>query len=186
VDAPDEPAQCAVVASGLVMANGITANTDRSRIYVNDLPLLKMRVYERLQDGALRPSEAVTLPHAVDNIEYDDATGDVLMGSLPTLHANMAADEAADPLSAQTAPGGLLVASTRAADADPLRGGRPAAAGVKAPAGEEGWHFYDLVMHRGDKLRPVSAGARYVSDGRTRRAAVGSPWDRGLLVCDVQ
>ena len=87
---------------------------------------------------------------------------------------------------AETGRGGPPGASTRGADADPVRGGRAAAAGVKGRGGEGGWHVYDLVMHRGDKLRPVSAGARYVSDGRTRRAAVGSPWDRGLLVCDVQ
>ena len=63
--------ECSVAATGLVGANGITTNKDRSLVLVNETPGAKLSVYRRSPDGTLSLIARQDLPHASDNIEYD-------------------------------------------------------------------------------------------------------------------
>jgi hypothetical protein len=84
-------------------ANGLTTNTDRSIVYVND-PAMK-NVHVMRVTGAGNPTKPVTqtqkgtntkafaleqesiikLPHAADNIEYISETDEIIMGTIPLM-----------------------------------------------------------------------------------------------------
>jgi hypothetical protein len=110
---PRSTAHCAdVTGSNFAMANGITISADRQTVYINDATQLAVSVYHRSVTGALEFVEKFDLPFLGDNIEYDEPSGDLLIGFTPLLHQVVARDGEADPAKASVMPvaGGLLVA----------------------------------------------------------------------------
>jgi len=139
-----------------VGANGMTISPDRSTVYVADPIDKRIGVMSRTPSGFLEHQEWINLPFGVDNIEYDHQSGDILMGTIPDFNLLMKYEEN----QATEVPGGLSVLRRE---------------------GERGtWTTHDVLMHDGSKLSQISAGVMF---GRT--VILGSPYSKGLLVCQV-
>ena len=104
-------------------------------------------------DLKLTKESTIQLPVAADNIEYDDETGDILMGTIPDITSMIKKGFGDGEV---LVPGGLAVA------------------GRQGP----GWVVRDVLEHDGAKLEQVSAAARFGST-----VFLGSPGAEGLLVC---
>ena len=136
-------------------ANGITVSQDRSRVFVNDAMERRIVVMKREERSySLTWESVIELPVIADNIEYEDETGQILIGTIPDF---ITATRFVMGDKRLAVPGGLALAS-------PL------------PSG--GWEVRELLRHDGSRLAQISAGARY---GDT--VVLGSPGSRGLLVC---
>ena len=70
-----------------VGANGITVNRDRSLIFVNDPSEKLVTVLRRGDNFQLVKESVIKLPIAADNIEFDDEAGEILIGTIPDVHA---------------------------------------------------------------------------------------------------
>merc|ERR1712080_280031 len=135
-------------------ANGITISADRNTVYVND-PINKLiTVMARDKDtGLLSTQDSIALPMAVDNIEHDDESGDIIMGTIPHILPAikfMNGEKVA-------VPGGLAVAR-------------------RTGAGD--WKVDSVLEHDGTKLCQISAAVRL-----GERIVLGSPFSQGLLLC---
>ena len=136
-------------------ANGLTINTDRTKLFVNDLVQKQITVYSIHQNNQkLTRDEIISLPMVVDNIEYDDATQEILMGTVPDLWA------------------AVQIHSNKSF---PVPGGMAVLEGI----GKD-WRVKDVVEHDGTKLSQISAAARFGT-----KIILGSPWSEGVLVCNI-
>ena len=141
-------------------ANGMATTADRTTIFVNDPgfpPIHQRRIHVmRTSDthSQLEPIEIVEPPHAADNIEYDDASGELIMGTMPL--GKEALDHAANK---STPVAGGMISMKRS-------GGSWA---VEAELNQDG-----EVLH-GATSAVVRLGKRVV---------LGSPTAPGILVCD--
>ena len=140
-------------------ANGMTISPDRQLVFVNDPMEKVVTVMRRGPDSyQLTKESLIKLPVPADNIEYDDETDQIIIGTIPDVPAAM---EHMMGNKSVAVPGGLAIASPR-------------------PTG--GWQVRSVLEHDGTKLAQISAAARY---GGT--VVLGSPGSEGLLVCyDVQ
>ena len=102
----------------------------------------------------LTKESLIKLPVPADNIEYDDETAELIIGTIPDVPAAM---EHMMGNKSVAVPGGMAIAS-------------------RLPTG--GWQVRDVLEHDGTKLAQISAAARY---GGT--VILGSPGSEGLLVC---
>jgi hypothetical protein len=69
-------------------ANGITISPDGSTVYVNDPADKAIAIMARNKDsGKLSKTSSINLPVAVDNIEYEDQSGEIILGTIPDLKA---------------------------------------------------------------------------------------------------
>lgn len=134
-------------------ANGITISDDRKTIYVNDYTEWRIAIMGIAEDGTLVEKDHIDLPYAVDNIEMDNANGEILMGTVPDGKKSYQRWTGSD----SHVPGGMLVARKNK-DGD--------------------WELRDVVHQDGTKLDHISAAARY-SD----KVYLGSPLGTGLLLC---
>ena len=75
--------ECEVATPELfVGANGITINKARDVLFVNDHPDKKITVFNiDPRNYKLKKAEVIKLDFNADNIEYDDETGDILIGA---------------------------------------------------------------------------------------------------------
>ena len=135
------------------MANGITINANRSKLFVNDLIQMTINVFN-IDENSMKLSKdsAIKLPFAVDNIEYIDEDDEIIMGTFTDLEAARMRNK--DPT--VKVPGGMALASPRGS----------------------GWKIREILRHDGTKLSQISAAVRY---GDT--VILGSPGSEGLLVC---
>ncbi|CAK9010830.1 Geranylgeranyl transferase type-1 subunit beta (Geranylgeranyl transferase type I subunit beta) (GGTase-I-beta) (Type I protein geranyl-geranyltransferase subunit beta) [Durusdinium trenchii] len=78
--------RCEKVLTGFPLANGLTINDDKDLLFVNDVLLKEIFVYRVEEEGALDLVDTMALPHAVDNIRFDSATGQIHMGSIPLIY----------------------------------------------------------------------------------------------------
>ena len=146
-----------------VGANGITINTNRTAVFVNDPARRLISVFRRHVDtGALSLANTIALPDVVDNVEYvEEDGGSLIMGSIPILHVLLKNDK----LSLEEmvpVPGGIIVAT-------PDREMRPFGS----------WHVRRGIVHDGTMLSQISAVARVDGD----RVFFGSPYSSGVLEC---
>ena len=124
---------------------------------MNDPTEKMITIFDVSEDRRLIKHSEIKLPHAADNIEYDDKTGEILIGTIPDVKAILN-KKFSDPNI--VVPGGVAIA---------------------APSGG-GWSVRNILAHDGTKLSQISAAARYGST-----VFLGSPFSEGLLVCsDVQ
>jgi len=121
-----------------VGANGMTINADRTKLFVND-PTEKLITVFNVDPKNLKlvKDSTITLPFAADNLEYDDFSDEIIIGTIPDLTA--AVKKGMDPTF--PVPGGMAVAS--------LQG--------------SGWKIRDILEHDGTKLSQISAAARFGS-----------------------
>ena len=69
-------------------ANGLTIDQERAVVYVNDLEDQMISVMERDKEtGKLTKVSEIILPFVADNIEYDDETDEIIIGTLLDLDA---------------------------------------------------------------------------------------------------
>jgi len=114
-------------------ANGLTISGNGRVVLVNDPMDKKITVFERQEDGMLKFSETIPLPVAIDQIEWDDESGEVMIGTIPHIKATDMMDNSA------TVPGGAATLKLNS-------------------AGE--WKWKGLLDHDGTKLSQVSAAAK--------------------------
>jgi len=100
---------------------------------VNDPIDKKITVFGRQEDGRLIFSETIPLPVAIDQIEWDDESGEVMIGTIPHIRATDMVDNSA------TVPGGAATLKLNS-------------------AGD--WEWKKLLDHDGTKLSQVSAAAK--------------------------
>ena len=138
-------------------ANGITISSDRQNVYVNDPPLREITVFERdISTGALSFVEKFHTVESMDNIEWEETTGTILMGSIPMLYPYVVQND--------------------------MLGGHVSVSGgaVVAKRTSSGWTVERLLTHDGKKMSQVSSAARFHD-----RIFLGSPFSRGILVCEI-
>ena len=113
-----------------VGANGITISGDRGQVFVNDPTEKAITVFNVDQKNhKLLKDSVIKLPLNADNIEYDDATGEIVIGTIPCLMT--AIRKSMDPDSVAGVPGGMAVASRRGS----------------------GWVVRDILEHDGSKVK---------------------------------
>merc|ERR1712106_382569 len=116
-------------------ANGLTIDQDRDLLYVNDLPAKMIAVMERDKEtGKLVKVSEIVLPFYADNIEYDDQTDEIIMGTILDHDA--------------------FVKKFGGEDV-------PVAGGFSIAKRSTGWKVADVLNHDGTKLSQVSAAARF-------------------------
>jgi len=114
-----------------VGANGITISADGSTVFVNDPPSKSVTVMTRDKDsGRLSKVNVIDMPVAADNIEYDDQSGQIIVGTIPDLKRAMKKIDV---------PGGMAVLSN-------TNGGD--------------WEYKSVLEHDGTKLSQISAASR--------------------------
>merc|ERR1719192_2727593 len=112
-------------------ANGITISADGSTVFVNDPPSKSVTVMTRDKDsGRLSKVNVIDMPVAADNIEYDDQSGQIIVGTIPDLKRAMKKIDV---------PGGMAVLSN-------------------ANGGD--WEYKSVLEHDGTKLSQISAASR--------------------------
>ncbi|CAN9514337.1 unnamed protein product [Ophioblennius macclurei] len=77
------PKEVKVVAEGFYFANGINLSPDGRHVYVVDILDHNVHVFERKDDGSLKPVKTVNIGTVGDNIEVDPETGDLWIGCHP-------------------------------------------------------------------------------------------------------
>jgi len=137
-----------------VGANGMTINSARDTVFVNDPTEKKISVMKVQESLQLIKESEIKLPVAADNIEYDDEADEILIGTIPDMMA-VAQGEGNPEV---RVPGGMALASRHEAG---------------------GWRVRDVLEHDGSKLDQISAASRYAGT-----VILGSPHDEGVLVCD--
>ena len=139
-----------------VGANGMTISQDRSLLFVND-PLEKMITVFKVDKNNLKLTKesVIRLPVAADNIEYDDESDQILIGTIPDITPMLQKTKGGEEIKV---PGGLALAD---------RDGQGS-----------GWRVRDVLEHDGSKLSQISAASRFGST-----VFLGSPGAEGLLLC---
>ena len=148
---------CSQVVSGFVHANGLTINEARNKLWVNDPVRRSVTTYSIEGPGELNeiPSEHIALPHAADNIHFDEKSGHLFAGTLPLLH---------EQLNKASRKSGTFL-------------------DVSSSDGTNFATFKDLIVHDGKSLNQMSACYK-VSDWDGKEWGVcGSPLGYGLLAC---
>jgi len=113
-------------------ANGITLSGDGSTVYVNDPADKLITVMARNKDsGRLSKSSTIELPVAVDNIEYDDQSGEIIVGTIPDLKS---------ALKKLNVPGGMAV--------------------LRRKTNSDEWEWTSILEQDGTKLSQISAASR--------------------------
>ena len=138
-------------------ANGITTNQDRSTVFVND-PLQKtITVMKREKaTGKLTKLSEIVMPFGADNIEYDDNSDEIIIGTIPDFMTCVKKEKGEDiPV-----PGGMAIAPKE--------------------DGGNGWVVDSVLQHDGAKLAQISAAAKLGS-----KVVLGSPFSEGILVCKL-
>ena len=138
-------------------ANGITIDQDRNTVFVND-PLHKtITVMKRdKKTGKLAKLSEIVMPFGADNIEYDDESNEIIIGTIPDFIACIKKGQGEDV----SVPGGMAVA--------------------RKESGVTGWVVDSVLEHNGAKLPQISAAARLGS-----KIVLGSPFSEGILVCNL-
>lgn len=73
--------ECKMVATGILVANGITRSVDKSTIFVADSYDRSIIVYKRNKEtNELTEEQKVLIPHSIDNVKLDPVTGKVYGG----------------------------------------------------------------------------------------------------------
>jgi len=131
---PEEEDSCKIATDRKFLgANGLTISGNGKAVLVNDPMDKKITVFGRQDDGMLKFSETIPLPVAIDQIEWDDESGEVMIGTIPHIRATDMMDNSA------TVPGG--------------------AATLKLNSTGD-WEWKGLLDHDGTKLSQVSAAAK--------------------------
>ena len=133
----------------------MTISADRSLLFVND-PVEKMITVFKVDKNnlSLTKESTIRLPVAADNIEYDDESDEILIGTIPDITPIM--KKATSPEEEVHVPGGMAVANKDG----------------------KGWRVRDVLEHDGSKLSQISAASRFGST-----VFLGSPGAEGILVC---
>jgi hypothetical protein len=81
--ASSSPLHCRKVADDFVMANGMTTNTDHSKIFVSDTVGKTITIFDRdTSTNDLNGRTSVMLSKAIDNIKFDEVSGNVYGGGM--------------------------------------------------------------------------------------------------------
>lgn len=76
---------CRKVADGFMVANGLTTNWDKSLIYVGDAFAKSVSVYSRHTNNSLELVSAIDTKVGIDNLKFDEQTGNIYAGSLANM-----------------------------------------------------------------------------------------------------
>jgi len=159
----DEEAKCEdATVHQFVAPNGITTTPDRSFVFVSDPTAQELVVLKRQSNGQLVHHVTHKLPYAVDNLDYDAYDGSIVAGGMPVLWKTvLKVTGLGDP----NVPGSILRITN------------------------DDWgriQFDNEFLHNGDIMTgSVSMGLRRRSSETTKvRFVLGSPFSRGILVCD--
>ena len=68
--------------------NGITISGDSTKVWANDLVGGAIAEFDRQPDGSLTHVRTLNMPRVMDNIEYDRASGDIVLSSIGDLGIN--------------------------------------------------------------------------------------------------
>jgi len=113
-------------------ANGITLSGDGNTVFVNDPVDKRITVMARDRvSGRLSKSSIINLPVAVDNIEFDDQSGEIIVGTIPDLKSAVKKIDV---------PGGMAV--------------------LRRKTNSEEWEWKSILEHDGTKLSQISAASR--------------------------
>jgi len=113
-------------------ANGISLSGDGSTVFVNDPIDKRITVMARNKDsGRLSKSGIIKLPVPVDNIEYDDQSGEIIVGTIPDLKS---------AVKKLKVPGGMAV--------------------LRKKTNSEEWEWSSILEQDGTKLSQISAASR--------------------------
>jgi len=122
----------AATEESFIGANGISLSSDGITVFVNDPMDKRITVMARDKDsGKLSKSSIINLPVAVDNIEYDDQSGEIIVGTIPDLKAAVKKIDT---------PGGMAV--------------------LRRKPNSEQWEWNSILEHDGTKLSQISAASR--------------------------
>ena len=137
------------------MANGISINTKRTNLFVNDVTFKTIHKYAISPvDASLSHLEKISLDYPADNIEFME-DGDLVLGTMPHMYKLAMNDLQAGIYPA--VPGGMS----------------------RIYLGDNGTYTTrHVVMHKGDKLSQISAATSW---GET--IYLGSPFNSGVLMC---
>jgi len=131
---PEEEDSCKIATDQKFLgANGLTISGNGKAVLVNDPMDKKITVFERQDNGTLKLSATIPLPVAIDQIEWDDESGEVIIGTIPHIKATDMVDNS------PTVPGGAAILKLN-------------------DAGE--WVWRGILDHDGTKLSQVSAAAK--------------------------
>ena len=113
-------------------ANGITIDQGGEMLYVNDPEDKMITIMKRdKRTGMLNKVSEINLPFSADNIEYDDETNEILIGTIHDL-------KTANKREVLTS-GGLAIAHKEKND----------------------WVVHNILNHDGSKLNQISAASRF-------------------------
>ena len=116
-------------------AKGLTIDQESAVVYVNDLEDKLISVMERDKEtGKLTKVSEIILPFVADNIEYDDETDEIIIGTLLDLDAFFKKFNGEDV---------------------------PVAGGLSIARKSDGWKIHDVLNHDGTELSQISAAARW-------------------------
>jgi len=83
IDVNTTEMSCKVAATGFRGANGITANTDMSEVYIADTFSNSINVYTRNSaDNTLHLLQTLNIGHSIDNLKFDHETKSIIAGSM--------------------------------------------------------------------------------------------------------
>ena len=86
----DNKLECFKAADGFMVANGITHNKDKSLIFVGDLFAKSVSVFKRdVNNNTLTQVSLIDTKAGIDNLKYDDTTGNIYAASLQSMRHNM-------------------------------------------------------------------------------------------------
>ena len=68
-----------------VGANGITVNKDKNLVFVNDVSEKQLTILRVEENFQLVKESVIDLPLMADNIEYDDESDEILIGTIPDI-----------------------------------------------------------------------------------------------------
>jgi len=153
----DDDAKCApATEERFIGANGMTMSGDGDTVFVNDPVAKRVSVMKRDKDsGSLTLHHHINLPVPADQVEYDDESGEILVGTI-------------------SAPLGNIVRGRSGLEM-PISGGML----VLRRVGDVAWEVDYVLEHDGVKLPQISASARF---GELK--VLGSPFSEGILVCE--
>ena len=108
-ESSSSPVQCRKVADDFVMANGMTTNADQSKIFVADTIDKTITVFDRdASTNDLNGRTSVMLSSAIDNIKFDEESGNVYGAGMSNLFHSFRNHELSPGQDVETSTSGML------------------------------------------------------------------------------
>jgi len=108
-ESSSSPLHCRKVADDFIMANGMTTNADQSKIFVADTIGKTITVFDRdASTNDLNGRTSVMLSNAVDNIKFDEESGNVYGAGISNMFQSYRNHEFSKGQDVETSTSGML------------------------------------------------------------------------------